>query len=246
MPATQAYARQLRTLGVTVTPYQMGALDKFWRGAGTEGLVRLFLPVWGSAAANAVDAVLPSRSGSFVGTVNYTGKAATSDGITGYLDMALNTMAEGMNTGTFWMAVQQLAGGVGMSRVELSIGGAISPAQQTVGRYSNISVITSGTTLALTQASVTTVGLTLGYRSVANRGIVEYDGVNGSSTHQTAPAEVFYSGAIYGMAIINGATPSLYSDRPTVLLAAGNGTLTPAQSEALAARLHTLVTQLRA
>ena len=223
----------------------MGALDAFWRGAGTEGLVRLFLPVWGSAATNAVDAVLPSRSGSFVGPVTHTGKAATGDGTAGYLDMVLNTTTEGMNTGTFWMAVHQLAGGVGMARTELPIGGALSPAQQTVGRYSNISVITSGTTLALTQASGTTVGLTLGYRNVANRGIIEYDGVIGA-THQTSPAEAFYSGAIYGLAIINGATPSLHSDRPTALLAAGNGNLTPAQAEALAIRLHHLVTQLRA
>jgi hypothetical protein len=246
---TRHYFAALKTNGVTATLHQQRAFDNFVRigklGGWLSGIQRLFIPVWGSNAANAVDAILPSRSGTWVGTVNPTGKAATGDGTTGYLDMVCNTATTGMNTGQFWMAVHQLAGGVGMSRTEIPIGGAISPAQHTVARYSNLAVLTSGTTLPLTQAAGTTVGLTLGYRNVANRGIIAYDGVIGA-THQTAPAEAFYSGAIYGMAIINGSTPSLHSDRPTVLLAAGNNNLTPAQAEGIAIQLHTLVTKLRA
>ena len=245
MPATQAYVLQLRTLGATVTPYQMGALDKFWRGAGTEGLIRLFLPVWGIAAANAVDAVLPTRSGSFVGTVTHTGKAATGDGTTGYFDMVCNTTTTAMDDGSFWLAIHQLAGGVGMSRAELPIGGAGSGAQATVGIYSNVHAVTTGSSTALTPPAVTTVGLNLGYRSAVDRGAVLYDGVI-TSTHGVPPAEVGYAGAIWGLAIPNGGVPVYHSDRPTALLAAGNASLTPAQSEALAIRLHTLVNELRA
>jgi hypothetical protein len=245
MPATQAYVQQLRTLGAVVTPYQMTALDKFWRGAGTEGLVRLFLPVWGIAAANAVDAVLPTRSGSFVGTVNYTGKAATGDGTTGYFDMVCDTTTTAMDDLSFWLAIHQLAGGVGMSRAELPIGGAGGGAQATVGIYANVHAVTTGSSTALTPPAVTTGGLNLGYRSAVDRGAVLYNGVI-TSTHGVPPAEVGYAGAIWGLAIPNGGVPVYHSDRPTALLAAGNATLTPAQSEALAIRLHTLVTQLRA
>jgi hypothetical protein len=51
---------------------------------------------------------------------------------------------------------------------------------------------------------------------------------------------------MWGLAIPNGGTPVFHSDRPTALLVAGNSTITPAQSEAIAVRLHTLVTKLRA
>ena len=78
-----------------------------------------------------------------------------------------------------------------------------------------------------------------------NRGVVLYGGTI-ISTHQAAPAEVAYAGAMWGLAIPNGGTPVFHSDRPTALLVAGNSTITPAQSEAIAVRLHTLVTKLRA
>ena len=48
------------------------------------------------------------------------------------------------------------------------------------------------------------------------------------------------------LAIPNSGVPAYPSDRPTALLVAGNSSLTPAQSEAIAVRLHTLVTKLRA
>lgn len=246
---TRHYFAALKAQGVTATIHQQRAFDNFVRigkvAGWLSGIQRMFIPVWGVAAANAVDAILPSRSGTWVGTVTHTGKAATSDGTTGYLDMVLNTTTAVMDTGTFWLATHQLAGGVGMSRTELPIGGAGAGAQQTIGTYANVNVITSGTTTALQRATGTTVGLTLGYRSVANRGIIAYDGVIGS-THETTPAEAFYSGAMWGLAVPNAGVPVLHSDRPTALLVAGNSALTPASSEAIAVHLHTLVTKLRA
>ena len=246
---SKAYFAALATNGVTATQAQRDAYNIFIatgkREGWLSGIQRMFIPVWGVAAANAVDAILPSRSGTWVGTVTHTGKAATSDGTTGYLDMVLNTTTSGMDDGSFWLAIHQLSGGVGMARSELPIGGAAAGAQATVGIYSSIQAVTTGSTTAHTQAAATTVGLSLGYRSATNRGAVQYNGTIISS-HQAAPAEVAYAGAMWGLAIPNGGTPVFHSDRPTALLVAGNSTITPAQSEAIAVRLHTLVTKLRA
>jgi hypothetical protein len=246
---SKAYFAALATNGVTATQAQRDAYNIFIatgkREGWLSGIQRMFIPVWGVAAANAVDAILPSRSGTWVGTVTHTGKAATSDGTTGYLDMVLNTTTTGMNDLGFWLAVHQLAGGVGMTRQELPIGGAGGGAQSSVGIYVDGQYVTTGSTTAYRQLLASPVGLSLGYRSTVNRGVVLYNGANQSS-HETAPAEVGYAGAIFGLAVPSNGTPVLHSDRPTALLVAGNSALTPAQSEAIAVRLHTLVTKLRA
>ena len=92
---SKAYFAALATNGVTATQAQRDAYNIFIAAGKREGwlsgIQRMFIPVWGVAAANAVDAILPSRSGTWVGTVTHTGKAATGDGTTGYLDMVLNT-----------------------------------------------------------------------------------------------------------------------------------------------------------
>jgi hypothetical protein len=246
---SKAYFAALATNGVTATQAQRDAYNIFIAAGKREGwlsgIQRMFIPVWGVAAANAVDAILPSRSGTWVGTVTHTGKAATGDGTTGYLDMVLNTTTTGMNDLGFWLAVHQLAGGVGMTRVELPIGGAAGGAQATTAVYADGHYFNSGTTLPHSQPLASTVGLILGYRSTVNRGVVAYNGTIISS-HQAAPAEAAYAGAIYGLAVPSAGTPVYHSDRPTALLVAGNSTITPAQSEAIAVRLHTLVTKLRA
>jgi hypothetical protein len=246
---SKAYFAALATNGVTATQAQRDAYNIFIatgkREGWLSGIQRMFIPVWGVAAANAVDAILPSRSGTWVGTVTHTGKAATSDGTTGYLDMVLNTTTSGMDDGSFWLAIHQLAGGVGMARSELPIGGAAAGAQASVGIYSNGQYFTSGTTTAHSQVVASTVGLSLGYRSAVNRGVVAYNGVV-TSSHVAPLAETFYAGPIWGLAVPSSGVPALHSDRPTALLVAGNSALTPAQSEAIAVRLHTLVTKLRA
>ena len=78
---SKAYFAALATNGVTATQAQRDAYNIFIatgkREGWLSGIQRMFIPVWGVAAANAVDAILPSRSGTWVGTVTHTGKAAT-------------------------------------------------------------------------------------------------------------------------------------------------------------------------
>jgi hypothetical protein len=73
----------------TLTKVKLDALDTFIRTGKSEGwwssLKRLYLPIWASAAPNAVD-MITRASGTFNGTVTHAAGYVQGNGSTGYFD----------------------------------------------------------------------------------------------------------------------------------------------------------------
>ncbi len=76
--------------GSSPTGVQIAAIDAFIVGEKTAGRwtshKRIYLPIWGNAAANAIDLVT-GTSGTWNGTVTHSAGYVASDGTTGYLNM---------------------------------------------------------------------------------------------------------------------------------------------------------------
>lgn len=75
--------------GGTVSSTQKSAIDTFIKTGKSDGwyssLKRLYLPIWGAAAPNAID-MIGRTSGTFNGTVTHTAGYVQGDGSTGYFD----------------------------------------------------------------------------------------------------------------------------------------------------------------
>ena len=82
-----AYIAAITAAGATVSAPQQAAISTFISGEKTAGrwdkMKRLYFPVWGLAAANAI-CMKSLTSGTFTGTVTHTAGYVTSDGTTGH------------------------------------------------------------------------------------------------------------------------------------------------------------------
>lgn len=84
-----AYVEAITTAGATVSPAQRSAMNSF---VGTEkaagrwtSLARLYLPIWGVAAANAIE-FKTLASVTFTGGITHSAGYITPDGTTGHVD----------------------------------------------------------------------------------------------------------------------------------------------------------------
>jgi hypothetical protein len=121
-----AYISAIRTAGATVTAAQRDRINDFIRAekiASRWDLVkRLYLPIWGVAAANAI-CLRSLTSGTFVGTVTHSSGFVTSDGTTGHFLFDATASALGCTTssgGVFVLttATAAIAGNSGLGRVQ--------------------------------------------------------------------------------------------------------------------------------
>jgi hypothetical protein len=84
-----AYIAAVETAGATVSGGQKSAINTFVKTGKSDGwyssLKRLYLPIWASAAPNAID-MIALGSGTFNGTVTHSAGYIQSDGTTGYFD----------------------------------------------------------------------------------------------------------------------------------------------------------------
>ena len=247
MPHTQAYVRQLRTLGAVVTPYQMGALDKFWRASIRDGwkstIQRLYLPVWGSNAANAVDASLPSRSGTFMGTVNPANKCAT--GTTGALDSNWTAAT----SGTTWPNI-----GIMLQTTTLLSEPAIlcgTPGGNGIiqlDQYNNTrTLLTTGNQTGSLTAAYTTDQLLYGYglTNDTKNLVTSTNGAAGKRDFNTLVNGDYPPLPLYFMASNLGYI-SLPSARGFGMMGITHGVNSDAMAVALAGSVNTLVNELRA
>lgn len=85
----------------TLTKVKLDALDTFIRTGKSDGwyssLKRLYLPIWASAAPNAI-CMTSLTSGTFNGTVTHSTGYVQGDGSTGYFDIGLTPSALGLTT----------------------------------------------------------------------------------------------------------------------------------------------------
>ena len=100
-PDAKAYIAAVETAGATVNATQKKAINTFFKTGKSDGwyssLKRLYLPIWASAAPNAID-MIGLTSGTFNGTVTHTAGYVQGDGSTGYFDFGFSPSTLGMST----------------------------------------------------------------------------------------------------------------------------------------------------
>jgi hypothetical protein len=98
-----SYVAAIRSAGATVTVNQREFINNFVRAekaANRWSLIRrLYLPIWGIAAANAI-CMKSLTSGTFVGGVTHASGYVQGDGTTGYLNTNTNFLTQGLSAST--------------------------------------------------------------------------------------------------------------------------------------------------
>lgn len=116
-PDAKAYIAAVVATGVTVTSTQRTAVDTFYKTAKDDGyytsLKRLYLPIWGAAAANAID-MITLTSGTFGGGVTHGAGFVQGNGTTGYFqsDISANTAGRSLSSGHDFVVVLSAPTGV--------------------------------------------------------------------------------------------------------------------------------------
>jgi hypothetical protein len=176
----EAYVAAVVAAGATVSAGQRAAIDTFYRAAKSGGyyssLKRLYLPIWGVAAANAID-MITLASGTFNGSVTHAAGYVQGDGTTGWMDYGASPSAIGatLASASYWYLIAQ-AGAAAAPRTHGSTWGDIGGAQSFGALH------TATPELRATFGSYTT---TSGYASSADN-FNTTDGVSSSKLRRTA------------------------------------------------------------
>ena len=100
--SAKAYINAIVSAGATVTSTQRNAINAFYESAKTNGyysqLKRLYLPIWGIAAPNAID-LITTTSGTFVGGVTHAAGYIQGNGTTGRFDIGVSPDTLGLIDG---------------------------------------------------------------------------------------------------------------------------------------------------
>lgn len=111
-PDARDYIAAVVAAGATVSGGQKSAINTFIKTGKSDGwypsIKRLYLPIWASAAPNAID-MIGLTSGTFNGTVTHSAGYVESDGSTGYFDPGAgsepNTLGLSNASATLFMVV---------------------------------------------------------------------------------------------------------------------------------------------
>jgi hypothetical protein len=109
-PDASAYIAAVTTAGATVTTAQRTFIDNFYKAAKLDyytSLKRLYLPIWGVAAANAID-MITRGSGTFVGGVTHGAGFVEGNGTNGYFATGFipsSNFANTQNASIGWLAI---------------------------------------------------------------------------------------------------------------------------------------------
>ena len=110
-PSAKAYINAVVAAGATVNSTQRNAINTFYKTGKVDGwyssLKRNYLPIWGVAAANAID-MIGLTSGTFVGTVTHGAGFVQGNGTTGYFDTGTSFSAQSLTSasGTIFALVK--------------------------------------------------------------------------------------------------------------------------------------------
>ena len=111
-PLAAIYIRSVENAGATVTTQQRNAISSFFKSGKSNGWLssmrRIYLPIWGVAAANAID-LISRTSGTFVGGVTHGSGFVQSNGTTGFFSCNVSAQELGVTAslGTYFALVQQ-------------------------------------------------------------------------------------------------------------------------------------------
>jgi hypothetical protein len=99
-PSAKAYIDAVVAAGGTVSGGQKSAINTFVKTGKNDGwyssLKRMYLPIWGVAAPNAID-MIGLTSGTFVGTVTHGAGFVQGDNSTGYFNTSTTLHSVGLN-----------------------------------------------------------------------------------------------------------------------------------------------------
>ena len=119
----QAIIDALTTAGATITSEQRAIIDAFYvsnRASGALALLKnLRMPIWGSAAPNAIDWITLA-SGTWVGGVTHAAGYMQGNGTTGYLDTGADPSALGLTTTSGGSGLILVGGGGSVNQVMMA------------------------------------------------------------------------------------------------------------------------------
>jgi hypothetical protein len=99
-PDAKGYIDAVTATGTSVSGTQRVAINNFYKTSKLSGdytsLKRLYLPIWASASANAID-MIGLTSGTFNGSVTHAAGYIQGDGVTGYFDTLSTDTAMGIS-----------------------------------------------------------------------------------------------------------------------------------------------------
>jgi len=187
-----SYINAVAATGATVTKVQQSAINNFIKAEKAADrwtpIKRLFLPIWGSAAANAIDMKILA-TGIYVGGVTHAAGYIQGDGTSGYFNMNAAQAALGLapSTGYYLALVNQAA--VSSSKAFLGVGSA---GNAMVLRADTATVIT-GRHYGLTVGSLTSSATT-------SNGIISFSRQGGNRTiwRRSSSSRVAIAGPIAG------------------------------------------------
>lgn len=179
-PDAKSYIAAVRAAGATVSGAQSTAISNFIitekAASRWTGLKRFYLPIWGVAAANAID-MKGLGSGTFVGGVTHAAGYVQGNGTTGYFDSGVSITGLG-TTGEslLWGGLVNQASSNNVAR---GIAGAYE--SETAGPYFGISTNLNSRMYSNTSqitGALQTTGIILGGRE-GGRAVIRHRGASG-------------------------------------------------------------------
>jgi hypothetical protein len=205
-PDAKGYIDAVVAAGGTVSGGQKSAINTFYKTGKSAGwyssLKRMYLPIWASAAPNAID-MIALGSGTFNGTVTHGAGFVQGDGLTGYFNSNIGLPAVGGSNGngSMWQIIPQRA--IGINRYEgingpllerVSIGSSVANFNQFILPSNNSSL-----TIA---PSETSAGILIGSTTSTSSRFVKFlkSGVFTTQANTTTDTSTIPSGNLFFLA----------------------------------------------
>jgi len=170
-PDAKGYIDAVVAAGGTVSGGQRSAINTFYETGKSDGwyssLKRLYLPIWGVAAPNAI-CMTSLASGTFVGTVTHAAGYVQGDGTTGYLNTNTDFVTQGLSASNGLMFALTILDATGIFDRYLGTGTGVNEA----------SLYYTGTPAAIARYLGTSGALTL--VTVSNTGVVAHSRESGT------------------------------------------------------------------
>jgi hypothetical protein len=223
-PDAEGYIDAVVAAGGTVSGGQKSAINTFYKTGKSDGwyssLKRMYLPIWGVAAPNAID-MIELGSGTFNGTVTHGAGYVQGDGLTGYFDTAsrFDTLGFTVETGYQFGLIYS---GTLVSLAQIQGAGAAITSKQTVLGQAAISgrarLRHSGSGTGSIEITATVNGIISGSRTVGNRSLYKRGSTRSvlistsGGDSGTIPESNVYALAWNNSDSVGGSNPSAFSN----------------------------------
>ena len=152
-PSAKAYINAVVAAGATVSGAQRTAINTFYKTGKSDGwyssLKRIYLPIWGVAAPNAI-CMTSLTSGTFVGGVTQGAGFVQGDNTTGYFNTSTALHSVGLNAKQGMIGVLSLEDLSGTDNMGCYVTTARMLFSNSVGQMTSQMVLNTTTTAALT------------------------------------------------------------------------------------------------